>query len=83
MISLTKDFQQKDSSISESYSRGGDCDYSKSRERYKNTKQYLLVLLGLFVRFRFRGYDNQISRERLCQIGLGLGLGLGLLLPNF
>ena len=33
MISLPKDYQKKHSSISESYSRDGDCDYSKARER--------------------------------------------------
>ena len=61
-MSLPKDYQKKHSSIPGSYSWGGDCDYSKSREREKRTKYYLPVSMGFFVRVGFRGYDYLISR---------------------
>ena len=61
-MSLPKYYYQKHYSISGRYSQDDDCDYLKSTEREKRTKYYLSVLLGFFVRVRFRGCDYPISR---------------------
>ena len=53
----------KNSSISGSYLRGGDCDYSKAREREKRTKYYSSVSLDLFVRVRVRVTTTPIARD--------------------
>ena len=49
-----KDYQEKHSSISGSYSRDGDCDYWKARDGEKSNKYYLYFSLGFLVRVRLR-----------------------------
>ena len=61
-MSLPKDHQQKNFSISVSYLWSGDCDYSKARDIEERTKYHLSVLMGFLVIVRFRGYDYPIPR---------------------